>query len=128
MHVNSHADIDKHHLPGLEHQTLAGGRDGLRTLEVWRQTIDPHAATPVHRHDCEEVIVCLAGAGMCRYAGREYPFRADESLVIPSGVVHQIVNAGDEPLFIIATLGMAPVKVETGEGATMRLPWDSPAA
>jgi mannose-6-phosphate isomerase-like protein (cupin superfamily) len=128
MHVNRNATLTKHHLPGLEHQTLAGRQDGLGTLEVWRQTIAPHAATPVHRHDCEEVIVCLKGAGVCHYGGREYPFREDETLVIPSGVTHQICNAGDGDLYIVATLAMAPVKVETATGEPMPLPWNPVAA
>ena len=98
------------------------------TEAVRRQTIAPHAATPVHRHDCEEVIVCLKGAGVCHYGGREYPFREDETLVIPSGVTHQICNAGDGDLYIVATLAMAPVKVETATGEPMPLPWNPVAA
>jgi mannose-6-phosphate isomerase-like protein (cupin superfamily) len=126
MHVNHHADITTHYLPGLAHQTLAGRNDGLNSIEVWRQTIAAGAATPVHRHDCEEVIVCLKGHGVCHYGGAEYHFKEDESLVIPSGVVHQICNAGDSDLYIVATLAMAPVKVETAEGQAMPLPWNGP--
>jgi quercetin dioxygenase-like cupin family protein len=59
--VNSHQALPEHHLPGLEHQTLAGSKDGLRSFEIWRQTIAPRAATPVHSHDCEEVITVLRG-------------------------------------------------------------------
>jgi len=128
MHVNHNANMPRHHLPGLEHQTLAGRQDGLGTLEVWRQTIAPHAATPVHRHDCEEVIVCLAGAGVCHYDGRQFHFKEDETLVIPSGVTHQICNDGDGDLYIVATLAMAPVKVETADGTPMALPWNPAAA
>ncbi len=128
MHVNQHTNIATHHLPGLEHQTLAGRTDGLQQLEVWRQTITAGAATPVHRHDCEEVIVCLKGHGVCHYDGREFHFREDESLVIPSGVTHQICNAGDTDLYIVATLAMAPVRVETADGQPMALPWNAAAA
>jgi len=128
MEVKQHVQLNKHQLPGLEHQTLAGKRDGLGGFEVWRQTIAAGAATPVHRHDCEEVIICLKGKAVCHYDGREYHFREDESLVIPAGVVHQICNAGDEDLYIIATLGMSPVRVETADGQPMALPWDGMAA
>ncbi|MBK6659155.1 MAG: cupin domain-containing protein [Proteobacteria bacterium] len=124
MRVNHNSDMKKHHLPGLEHQTLAGGRDGLGTMEVWRQTIAAGAATPVHRHDCEEVIICMKGAAVCHYNGAEYHFKEDETLVIPAGVTHQICNAGDGDLHIIATLAMAPVRVETAERQHMALPWD----
>lgn len=124
MRVNHNAAMKKHHLPGLEHQTLAGGRDGLKGLEVWRQTIAAGATTPVHRHDCEEVIICLKGAAVCHYNGQEYPFKEDETLIIPAGVTHQICNAGSGDLSIIASLAMAPVQVETADHQTMALPWD----
>jgi mannose-6-phosphate isomerase-like protein (cupin superfamily) len=125
MQVNRHQAIQKLNLPGLEHQTLAGRRDGLQSFEIWRQTIAPQAATPVHRHDCEEVIVILRGQGECRYEDKVLPFKADESLVIPRDVVHQICNTGQEDLYIMATLGMAPVEVRTADGAPLPLPWDA---
>ena len=124
MRVNQHTAIKTHRLPGLEHQTLAGRRDGMQAFEIWRQTIAPHAATPVHCHDCEEVIVVLKGRAECHYEGKTVTVNADESLLIPSSVVHQICNAGDEALSIMATLAMAPVKVKTADGAPMPLPWD----
>lgn len=123
MHVNHNPAAPKHALPGLEHQTLAGAGDGLKQFEVWRQTIAPQAATPVHRHDCEEVILIMGGSGVCKFEDRVLPFKADQTLVIPPNVVHQIVNDSDENLHIIATLAMAPVKVETADGAALPLPW-----
>lgn len=48
--------VEEHRLPGLTHRTVAGPLQGLSTLEVWVQTVAPGAATPVHRHDCEEAI------------------------------------------------------------------------
>ena len=73
MNVNHNAATRKHNLPGLEHQTLAGRRDGLNNFEIWRQTIDAGAATPVHRHACEEVIVVLKGQGVCRCGDAREP-------------------------------------------------------
>ena len=125
MQVNQHVKIEKLDLPGLQHQTLAGSRDGLRDFEIWRQTIAAGATTPVHCHDCEEVIVVLKGEGECRYEGKVIPFKTDESLLIPSSVIHQICNTGRDDLYIMATLGMSPVKVRSAEGAPMALPWDA---
>ena len=125
MHVNHNPAAKLHHLPGLEHRTLAGAQDGLRQFEVWRQTIAPRASTPVHRHDCEEVILIMSGAGVCKFEDRVLPFKADQTLIIPPNAIHQICNDGDEALHIIATLAMAPVKVETADGAALPLPWDA---
>ena len=125
MQVNQHSSITKLNLPGLEHQTLAGRRDGLNSFEIWRQTIAAHATTPVHCHDCEEVIVVLSGQGECRFEGKSIAFKADESLLIPSSVVHQICNTGEHDLCIMATLGMSPVEVKTADGEPMALPWNA---
>lgn len=54
MPVYSHATLSKFSLPGLEHQTLASHGQGVNGMEVWMQTIGPGAATPVHRHACED--------------------------------------------------------------------------
>lgn len=128
MQVNHNQQAEIHHLPGLEHQTLAGRRDGLENFEVWRQKIDAGAATPVHKHDCEEVIVIFSGEGVCHCEGREFHFKADDSLLIPPGVAHQIVNTGTTDLHIMATLSMSPVRVETADGEAMPLPWDHAGA
>ncbi len=123
MHVNNNSSVQKHQLPGLEHQTLAGCQDGLKSFEIWRQTIAAHATTPVHSHACEEVILVMGGSGVCRFEDREIPFKADQTLVIPGNVVHQICNTGDEDLHIIATLAASPVEVKSETGAAMALPW-----
>ena len=123
MHVNNNSSVTTFQLPGLEHQTLAGCQDGLKSFEVWRQTIAPHASTPVHSHACEEVIVIMGGSGVCRFADRELPFKADQTLVIPGGVVHQICNNGNDNLHIIATLAASPVEVKSETGEPMALPW-----
>jgi hypothetical protein len=35
-------------LPGLRRQTIGGHEQGVRTMEVWLQTMAPGAAPPVH--------------------------------------------------------------------------------
>jgi mannose-6-phosphate isomerase-like protein (cupin superfamily) len=123
MAVKDNSVIDKQNLPGLEHQTLAGPRDGMAGMEVWMQTIAAGAATPVHRHNCEEVIVVLRGSGTCTIEGETTGFGPNSTLVLPPNVVHQICNTGGSDMFIVAALGMAPVRVETPEGELLDLPW-----
>lgn len=124
MAVKDNAAIDFHNLPGLEHQSLAGPQDGLKGMEVWMQTITAGSATPVHRHDCEEVIVVLRGSGTCMIDGEISEFGPNSTLILPANSVHQICNSGDDDMFIIASLGMAPVRVETADGELMALPWN----
>jgi quercetin dioxygenase-like cupin family protein len=124
MPILDHAKIDRLALPGLVHQTLAGPREGLCDLEVWMQTIAPGAGTPVHAHDCEEVVVVLAGAGECELEGRVAAFGPGSTIIVPRGAVHRITNTGTEDMFVVAALAAAPVTVTTADGERMHLPWD----
>lgn len=123
MSVLQHARIEKFHLPGLTHQTLASQQQGVRGLEVWLQTVAPGAATPVHRHNCEEVIVVLRGSGRITMAGEEMTFGANSTIIVPPDAVHQLVNSGTEEMLLIGALGMSPVNVTTAEGEPIPLPW-----
>ena len=118
--------VEEHRLPGLAHRTVAGPLQGLRDLEVWVQAVDPGAATPVHRHDCEEAIVILAGRGVLVMGGKEETFGPGDTLVIPRDVVHQVQSTGTEPLRLVAALATAPVRVHTAANERIPLPWDAP--
>jgi quercetin dioxygenase-like cupin family protein len=120
--------IPTHNLPGLEHQTLAGPGTGLRTMEVWSQTIEPGMGTPVHRHDCEEVIIVLGGHGTCESELGTESFGPGDTIVVPPNAIHRIVNSGSEPLRLVAALGAAPVEVEAPDGTRIPLPWGEHAA
>lgn len=113
-------------LPGLHHRTLAGPEEGMKTLEVWGQTIEAGAGTPVHRHVCEEAIVVLEGRGRLTIEGVDTDFGPNSTLIIPGDVVHQIVNTGDTPMRLIAALSAAPVKVRHADDQAMPLPWQAP--
>jgi mannose-6-phosphate isomerase-like protein (cupin superfamily) len=113
-------------LPGLKHRTIAGHRQGVKTMEVWLQTMAPGAATPVHCHDCEEVILVLSGSGTCTVGDRTIEFGPNSTLIVEPDVVHQLVNTSDEEMKLVAALGMAPVRVKTADGAPLPLPWDAP--
>lgn len=123
MPVINNAEMKKFVLPGLEHQTLASRTQGINGMEVWLQTIAPGAATPVHRHACEEVIVILRGSGQVTIEGEEVKFGPNSTIIVPPDAVHQLVNSGPEEMFLIGVLGVTPVRVTTAEGETIPLPW-----
>jgi mannose-6-phosphate isomerase-like protein (cupin superfamily) len=125
MYVVDHASIAATGLPGITHRTLASHADGLGSLSVWMQTLDPGAATPPHRHDCDEVVVVLAGRGELHIAGEVQPFGPDQTIVLPAEVDHQIVNSGDEPLRTLAAFAATPVRVVLPDGTPFALPWSS---
>ena len=123
MPVKDNSIIDIQNLSGRAHQTLAGPSDALEGMEVWMQTIEPGSATPVHCHNCEEVIFVHSGSGTCMIEGEVTEFGPNTTLIVSPNVVHQICNTGDDDMFLVATLGMAPVRVETPDGKLMDLPW-----
>jgi quercetin dioxygenase-like cupin family protein len=125
MPIVNNASVPNFKLSGLDHRNLAGPEHGMKNLEVWSQTIEPGAGTPVHRHACEEAIIILEGSGTLTIEGKPTDFGPNSTLLIPADAVHQIVNSGNSRMVLIAALSMAPVKVRHADSQPMPLPWQS---
>lgn len=125
MHVHRNAELAGASLPGIEHTTLACAALGTGHLSLWRQTLAPGAATPPHRHDCEEVVLVEAGNGRLLIDGGVVEFGADSTLVLPAGRDHQLVNHGDAPLRLLAVFPSTPVATVLPDGQPIALPWQS---
>ena len=110
-------------IPGVSHATWAGQDDGLQQLSVWRQSVAASAATPPHRHDIDEVVLCLSGRGELHIDGKVHAFRGGETLVLPRESMHQIFNVGDQPLEIVGVFGGTPVQTFLPDGSALPLPW-----
>jgi mannose-6-phosphate isomerase-like protein (cupin superfamily) len=123
--MSASATLPPSPIPGIAHRTLARRGNGLDALSVWRQTIAPGNATPPHRHDCDEVVVVVAGAGTLFIDGRTLPFQAGDTLVLPAGRDHQIVNTGAQALAMVATFSASPVGTAQPDGQAIELPWAS---
>lgn len=125
MKIIDNAGLPHAQLPGIDHVTLAGSDHGLHKLSIWRQNMRAGTATPPHRHDCEEVVLCEAGHGEILIDGQRYPFCANQTIVIPPDLPHQIFNVGDGPLVTLAVFSRTPVEVAYPDGAALELPWRS---
>ena len=112
-------------IPCVAHATWAGAADGLAQLSVWRQTLAPGAATPPHRHDCDEVVLCLSGRGEVHSGGEVQRFGADCTVVLPRDRDHQIFNVGAQPMEIVGVFGATPVLTRLPDGSALELPWRS---
>jgi quercetin dioxygenase-like cupin family protein len=123
MHVIDQPTPTPAPIPGLAHATWAGRDDGLQQLSLWRQTLAAGAATPPHRHDCDEVVLCLSGWGELHIDGQAQRFGADSTLVLPAGSEHQIFCVGPMALEIIGIFGATPVSTYTPDGQALDLPW-----
>ena len=125
MNIIDNSTIQKFTLPGIVHQTLASHKTGLKGTEIWMQTIEPGGETPVHYHDCEEVVVILRGTGWASIEETKSEFGPDSTIVIPPGLVHQIANSGTDEIFLIAAFSSTPAGVFTPDGKQMALPWQT---
>lgn len=110
-------------LPGIAHATWAGEAEGLRQLSLWNQQMAPGCATPPHRHDCDELVLCQAGRGTLLVDGERLPFVAGQLMTLPAGSWHQIVNDGSEPLVTLAVLAATPVATYLPGDEPLALPW-----
>lgn len=110
-------------IPGVRHATWAGAAEGLQSLSLWRQAIEPGGATPPHSHTCDEIVLCLAGHGEVHIDGQVHRFGAHQTIVLPAGVPHQIFNTGPQPLETTAVFAATPVPVALPDGSALELPW-----
>jgi quercetin dioxygenase-like cupin family protein len=101
---------------------VATPSQGAQQIEVWTTTMAPGAATPVHMHDAEEVVVVLRGRGEVRLGERTVAFRAPCTLIAPAGLPHQIVNTGTEPMEAVAAMRLRST-IATADGKEVQLPW-----
>jgi quercetin dioxygenase-like cupin family protein len=112
-------------IPGVAHATWAGQDNGLRQISLWRQSLEPGAATPPHRHDCDEVVLCQQGEGEVHIDGTVHRFGAAQTIVLPKGSQHQIFNVGAGLLEILGVFGATPVGTYAPDGTDLPLPWRS---
>ena len=85
----------------------------------------PGGGTPPHSHDCDEVVLCLGGAGEVHIDGQAHGFSADCTIVLPKGMLHRIVNVGALPLEILGIFPATPVAVYLPDGQAIEVPWRS---
>ncbi len=125
MKVVANAPLIPSPFPGIQHATLAGSEQGLTRLSLWQQILEPGSATPPHRHDCEEVVMCTAGRGSLLAGSRRLRFGPNNTVCIPRNELHQILNDGTEPLHITAVFARSPVEAYFPDGQRIDLPWAS---
>jgi mannose-6-phosphate isomerase-like protein (cupin superfamily) len=123
MSVVKNSELEKFDFPGIVHQTIASQKLGAGSIELWKQTVEPNAGTPIHLHDCQEVVVILQGSGSVVMDGKKTDFAANSTLIIPPNTVHQIFNTGSEEMLLIGCFNSSPVNVYSTDGEKIVLPW-----
>ena len=99
---------------------LATPSRGAQTTELWRGRMDAGAATPLHQHDHEEVVLFLSGSGRATVGTQEVRYRAGDTVILPPNTLHQIFADTDTDL--VAAMALA-TPITTPDGAVLDLPW-----
>lgn len=63
------------------------------------------AKTPSHRHNCAvEMFFVLKGHGEAVCDGKVVPLKAGDSILMPASGTHEIINTGDERLYMLCIM------------------------
>ncbi len=91
-------------------QNLSGGASPIqaKAFSMGYVTLDPHGGqVPWHNQEQEEAYFVIEGKGEMCLGDACRPLEAGQMVYIPSGVYHQLSNAGDTPLKFIYVYGPA---------------------
>lgn len=106
-------------LPGRSAVELVPGPAGEGQVTLRKVTIPPQASgTPgrgPHRHDCEEVMVVLAGAGTFTADGQDVLVGPGDVIVVSPGEPHQTRNTGASDLVMLCFFPVGDLQRVTEE-------------
>lgn len=92
-------------LPSETERTFVALASEAQSCSVNENVLNPGAVVPWHKHQVEEVIVCLSGTGECKFKGSNpEQYQAGSVLIIPPTVPHTLRNAGSDRLHQLAFL------------------------
>ncbi len=77
-------------------------KDGAENQSLAEATVPPGGETILHLHRrSEEIYHFVSGSGRMTMGSEEKEIRAGDSILIPPGTPHKLVNTGDEPLVLL---------------------------
>ena len=81
-------------------QVLLGRDESAPNFALRRFVVEPAGHTPRHQHLFEHEVFVLSGRGEVydQQSGKRHPIAAGDAVLVPTNVVHQFINTGDEPL------------------------------
>jgi quercetin dioxygenase-like cupin family protein len=94
------------------------------SVSVWRTTLQPGAAGPVHTIDREQVLVVLGGELTATIDGRVFRAAIGDAVVLPASAVRQLRNDGTDEL-VTLTAALPGSLARMGDGAAVTVPWSA---
>lgn len=78
-----------------------GGAEGVTLRLVELEPLGEAGTRTPHRHRFEEVIHILEGEGQAWVEGEREPIAAGDTLLIPTGLWHALLNTGSRPMRVL---------------------------
>lgn len=109
-------------LPGRKSLEIVSGEKGAQAVTLRLVEIPPvqpgDALRGPHFHQgFEECIFVMSGAGTTFADSGQYPLKAGDTILIPSGEKHATRNTGTEPLVLLCFFPVADISKRTQETA-----------
>jgi quercetin dioxygenase-like cupin family protein len=100
MFVSHRDEITKKELEGkgiskVTKQVLVGPEQGWKDYVMRMFTLGKEGYAPRHSHQWQHIIYAVEGTGTLFMDGKDYPLQAGSTAYVPSGIEHQILNAGE---------------------------------
>jgi len=112
-------DTAVHSTPNAEMRRYRGD-----TVAVWRTTMQPGSAGPVHTVDREQVIVVLSGELTATVRDQTVLAGPGDALLLPAGVVRQLRNEGSGPT-VTLTSAVPGGRAQVGDNDAVIVPWSA---
>lgn len=98
------------HNPAVSKRVFFARDEAPNITQITRSTFPPGEIAPGHSHaDMWEVFLFESGAGEIEIDGAVHPATGGDAFLIQPGEVHEIRNAGSEPL-VVTVIGIVDTR------------------
>jgi len=109
-------------LPGRKSLEIVSGEKGsqavtLRLVEIPAPQPGEAPRGPHYHQGFEECIFVMSGQGTTHADSGEFPLKAGDTILIPSGEKHATRNTGTEPLVLLCFFPVADISKRTQESS-----------
>ncbi|NBK20751.1 MAG: cupin domain-containing protein [Spirochaetia bacterium] len=106
MFVSHRDEIEKKRIESpssnkVTKQVLVGPNQGWEDHVMRMFTLGKEGFSSRHAHPWQHIIYVVEGEGMLFMDGKDYPLKAGTTAYVPSEILHQLSQSGEEPFVFI---------------------------
>lgn len=96
-------------MPQVALRMFASAECGAEAMSTGTATFAATALLPYHTHRFSEAVTILEGEAVFRVEGRSYRLRPLDSIHVPTGVAHEVLNASDTRPLVALSAFASPI-------------------